>query len=144
MPTTTTPLPVHVRAFLQVPRYASVATIDADGTPRQAVVWFLLDGDTIVVNSLEGRRWPSNLRRDPRISIAITAADHEEWVGLSGTVEVDDDQEHAQADIAAMARRYHHANPAAAEELIEHRFRPQQRVSFRLVPTRIHDHLDGE
>jgi PPOX class probable F420-dependent enzyme len=144
MPTTTTPLPDHVRLFLAQPRYASIATVDADGAPRQAVVWYLLDGDTIVVNSLEGRLWPTNLRRDPRVSISVTAADREEWVGLTGTVEVVEDQEQAQADIAAMARRYHRDHPEAAEELIESRFRPQQRVSFRLVPTRIHDHLDGD
>lgn len=144
MPATTTPLPDHVRSFLAEPRYASVATVDADGAPCQAVVWYLLDGDTIVINSLEGRLWPTNLRRDPRVSIAITATDVEEWIGLTGTVEIVDDQVQAQADIAAMARRYNAADPAHAEELIERRFRPQQRVSFRLVPTRVHDHLDGD
>jgi PPOX class probable F420-dependent enzyme len=144
MPTTTTPLPAHVRRFLEQPRYAAVATTDEDGAPRQAVVWFLLDGDTIVVNSLDGRLWPTNLRRDPRISIAITDAATENWVGVSGTAEIVDDQERAQADIAAMARRFHAANPAHAEELIERRFRPQQRVSFRVVPTAIHDHLDED
>jgi PPOX class probable F420-dependent enzyme len=144
MPTTTTPLPDHVRAFLAEPRYAAIATVDADGAPRQAVIWYLLDGDTIVINSLEGRLWPTNLRRDPRVSIAVTAVDREDWVGLTGSVEVVDDPEQAQADIAAMARRYHHAHPEAAEELIESRFRPQQRVSFRLAPTRIHDHIDGD
>jgi PPOX class probable F420-dependent enzyme len=144
MPTLTTPLPAHVRAFLETPRYATIATTDPDGAPRQAVIWFLLDGDTIVINSLEGRRWPSNLRRDPRISVAITAPDHEEWLGITGTVEVVDDQPRAQADIAAMARRYHADNPTHAEELIRSRFEPQQRVSFRLVPTAIHDHLDGD
>ena len=145
MPTTTTPLPKHVRAFLtEPPRYATVATTDPDGAPRQAVIWFLLDGNTIVVNSLEGRRWPSNLRRNPRVAIAVTASDHEEWVGLSGTVEIVDDQAQAQADIAAMARRYHAANPAHAEELIRSRFEPQQRVSFRLTPTQIHDHLESD
>jgi PPOX class probable F420-dependent enzyme len=140
----TTPLPAHVRAFLSEPRYASVATVDANGAARQAVVWYLLDGETIVVNSLEGRLWPTNLRRDPRVSIAITASDREEWVGLSGTVEIVDDQEQAQADIAAMARRYNPDDPAGAEELIKSRFRTQQRVSFRLRPSQIHDHLDGD
>lgn len=144
MPTLTTPLPDHVRAFLAGPRYAAVATTDADGAPRQAVVWYLLEGETIVVNSLEGRLWPTNLRRDPRVSIAITAAENEQWVGLTGTVEVVDDPDQAHADIAAMARRYHAANPAAAEDLIERRFRPQRRVSFRLTPTGIHDHLDRD
>jgi PPOX class probable F420-dependent enzyme len=140
----TTPLPDHVRAFLAEPRYAAIATVDANGAARQAVVWYLLDGDTIVVNSLEGRLWPTNLRRDPRISIAITASDREEWVGLTGTVEIVDDQPQAQADIAAMARRYNAEDPAAAEELIERRFQTQQRVSFRLRPTKIHDHLDED
>jgi PPOX class probable F420-dependent enzyme len=144
MPTTTTPLPDHVRAFLAEPHYASVATTDANGAPRQAVVWYLLDGDTIVINSLEGRLWPRNLRRDPRVSIAITAADREEWVGLTGAVEIVDDQDRAQADIAAMAHRYHTRNPAAAEDLIKSRFQPQRRVSFRITPTSIHDHLDGD
>ena len=137
-----TSLPDHVRRFLAEPRYAVVATIDADGAPRQAVIWFLLDGDTIVINSLDGRRWPTNLRRDPRISIAVTDSDEESWVGLTGTVEVVDAQDQAQADIAAMARRYNR-DPAAAEESIA-TFRTQRRVSFRLRPTGIHDHVEGD
>jgi nitroimidazol reductase NimA-like FMN-containing flavoprotein (pyridoxamine 5'-phosphate oxidase superfamily) len=108
------------------------------------VIWYLLDRDTIVINSLDGRLWPTNLRRNPHVSIAVTAADREEWVGITGTVEVVDDQDQAQADIAAMARRYHTRNPATAEDLIKNRFQPQRRVSFRVTPTRIHDHLDGD
>lgn len=137
-----TSLPDHVRRFLAEPRYALVATIDADGAPHQAVIWFLLDGDTIVINSLDDRRWPTNLRRDPRTSIAVTDSDTESWVGLNGTVEVVDDQEQSQADIAAMARRYHR-DPAAAEDSIA-TFRTQRRVSFRLRPTRFHDHIEGD
>lgn len=134
----------RVRRFLAEPRYVAVATIDEDGGPRQAVVWFRLDGDTIVINSLDGRRWPTNLRRDPRVSLAITAANHESWVGLTGTVEVVDDQAQAQADIAAMARRYNAANPADAEALIASRFSQQQRVSFRVRVTSIHDHIEED
>jgi PPOX class probable F420-dependent enzyme len=138
----TSPLTDRVRRFLEEPRYAVVATIDPDGAPRQAVVWFLFASDTIVINSLDGRRWPSNLRRDPRISIAITEPDRESWVGLTGTVEVVDDQAQAQADIAAMARRYHAKNPAEAEAVIANRFTKQRRVSFRLRPTGVHDHIE--
>lgn len=141
MTPTITSLPDHVRRFLAKPRYAAVATIDEDGAPRQAVVWFLLDGDTIVVNSLDGRRWPTNLRRDPRISIAVTDATDQSWVGLTGSVEIVDDQAQAQADIAAMARRYHTADPAEAEAVIANRFSKQRRVSFRLRPTNMHDHV---
>jgi len=122
----------EVRAFLEVPRFAVVATIGQDGAPHQAVVWYLLVGDTIVVNSADGRRWPANLRRDPRA--AITVEDGYRYVQVAGTVEVDDDQGRAQADIAAMAHRYHSNDPAAAEDLIVNRFRLQHRVSFRLLP----------
>ena len=137
-----TSLPDHVRRFLAQPRYAAVATIDEDGAPRQAVVWFLLDGDTIVVNSLDGRRWPTNLRRDPRVSIAVTDRRDESWVGLIGTVEVVDDQDQAQADIAAMARRYNGADPGRGQGRDRRSFRTQRRVSFRLRPTNIHDHVE--
>jgi len=128
-------LPGEVRAFLDAPRFAVVATIDAEGAPYQAVVWYLVDGDTVVVNSADGRRWPANLRRDPRMDITIE--DGYRYVQLGGSVEVDDDQGRAQADIAAMARRYHADDPEAAEEIIAGRFRLQHRVSFRLVPTTI-------
>lgn len=132
-------LPDHVRAFLDVPRFATIATTDDDGAPRQAVIWFLLDGETIVINSLHGRRWPANLRRDGRIAIAVTDATDQSWVGLTGTVDVVDDQAQAQADIAAMARRYE--EPAEAEAVIASRFSKQRRVSFRVTVGAIHDHL---
>ena len=143
MPTrTTTPLPDHVGRFLTEPRYAAIATVDEDGAPRQAIIWFLLDGDTIVINSLDGRRWPANLRRDPRISIAVTDATRQSWVGLTGSVEVIDDQDRAQADIAAMARRYHVDDPEEAEAVIRDRFTKQRRVSFRVSVAGIHDHVE--
>lgn len=138
-----TTLPDRVRAFLSERRFASIATVDADGTPRQAVIWYLVDGDEIVVNSLDGRRWPANLRRDPRVSIAVTDAHETSWIGISGAViAVIDDQERAQADIAAMARFYHADDPQTAEDMIENRFRTQRRVSFRIRPLRVHDHLE--
>ena len=137
----TSALPDRVRRFLAEPRYAVVGTIDEDGAPRQAVTWFLLDGDTVVINSREGRRWPTNLRRDPRISLAVTEPNRESWVGLTGTVEIVGDQEQAQADIAAMAHRFNGPDSAEAADAIA-TFQTQQRVSFRLRPIGIHDHIE--
>ncbi len=126
--------PANARAFLAENRFAVVATVDPDGAPHQAVVWYRLDGDDIVVNSAEGRRWPANLRRDPRIH--FTVEDDYRYVGARGVVTVIDDQAVAQADIAEMARRYHADEPAAAETLIRERFERQHRISFRFRPTR--------
>lgn len=140
---TTGPLPEHLRVFLDAPHFATIATLDPDGAPRQAVIWYTLDGDELVINSAIGRRWPANLLRDPRIAISITdRRDGYRWVGLTGEVSVVDDQPTAQADIAAMARRYHADEPDEAERLIRDRFQNQTRVSFRLRITAAHDHLD--
>lgn len=142
-PPTSTTLSERLRAFLDANRFATIATTDPDGSPRQAVIWYRLDGDEIVLNSLVGRRWPSNLVRDPRISVAIgDQADGYRWVGLTGRVTVVEDQPTAQADIAEMARRYHADDPAEAERLIRDRFERQPRVSFRVSIGAVHDHLD--
>ena len=135
-------LPDHIRAFLDDERYATIATTDPDGTPRQAAVWYTLEGDEIVINSAIGRRWPSNLLRDSRISLAvIDAADGYRWVGVNGTVEAVTDRETSQADIAGMAHRYPEEEPGDRERTID-RFERQDRISFRITPIAVHDHLD--
>jgi PPOX class probable F420-dependent enzyme len=120
----------------------SIATLDPDGAPRQAVVWYRLDGDEIVLNSAVGRRWPANLLRDGRISLAVFGDDGYRWVGLTGTAAPVTDQATAQADIAEMARRYHADDPAKAEHLIATRFTRQERISFRVRIDGVHEHLD--
>jgi PPOX class probable F420-dependent enzyme len=124
--------------FLRTPgRYAVIATVDPDGTPHQAVVWYRLAGTTLVINSAEGRRWPANLARDPRISIAI--ADGYDWISVVGTIEAVHDQAIAQADITAMAVAYDDAADAAKAIT---RFRGQHRISFRIRPARIHEEFE--
>lgn len=125
----------EARAFLHALRFATIATIDPDGAPHQAVVWYRLDGDELVLNSADGRRWPANLRRDPRIHFSVE--DGYRYVQARGLVVADDDQAIAQADIAEMARRYHADEPDKAEDLIRERFQRQHRVTFRFRPDRI-------
>lgn len=139
-------LTLEMQEFLRAPQPATIATLDPDGAPRQAVAWFRFDPpDVIVLNSAVGRRWPANLRRDPRVSIAVVDRhDPYRWLGLTGrVVEVIDDQLVAQADIAELARRYMADDPEGAEALIRDRFERQHRVSFRIRILGVHDHLAG-
>ena len=123
-------------------RFVTVATINPDGSPHQAVAWFRYVDDAIVVNSREGRIWPTNLRRDPRVSLTIE--DGYRWVSIRGTVAIVEDPGPAQADIAEMARRYHADEPERAETMVHDRFERQQRVSFRLplATSQLHYHED--
>jgi PPOX class probable F420-dependent enzyme len=147
-PATTRPpasvaLPEAVRVFLDDTRFSTIATLDPDGTPRPAVVWYTVEGDEIVLNSAVGRRWPSNLVRDPRVAFSVVDhVDGYRWVGITGIVTVVEDQATAQADIASMARRYHADDPAEAERLIHGRFELQARISFRVRAASISNHLE--
>lgn len=138
--TQTIALSPRIREFIAAPHYASLATTEPDGSPRQAVIWYLLDGDELVVNSRVGRRWPTNLLRDERVYVAVfDEADPMHWVGLIGFAEPMREQSRAQADIAAMARRYE--DPETAADSIR-AFEQQERISFRIRIRAVHDHLD--
>ena len=130
----------RVRAFLGEPNYATLATVGADGEPHQAVIWFRLEADErILVNSRSPRRWPTDLQRDGRCSLAVTDRnDPFKWVGVQAVVDaVIDDVEVAREDIVALSVHYDDFSPEGAA-----RFRSQPRLSFRLRMTGIHDHLD--
>ena len=130
-------LPDNVRTFLASPRYATIATVDRDGAPHQAIVWYLLRDDTIVLNSRVGRRWPANLGRDPRISFAVEEG--ENAITLTGTAERAGEGLLALADITEMAWRYDEPDMARREIA---RFETEQRISFHVRPARVHVHGD--
>jgi len=122
-----------VRAFLEGVHFGVVATINADGTPQQSVVWYTLREGRILFNTRHRRLKDRNLRRDPRASFCVESA--YQWVAVTGTVEIVDDQDAAQADMLEITRRY--KSPAEAEK--EHRelYSRQQRVSIFLTPEKV-------
>src|SRR2546423_5101555 len=48
-------LTAEARHFLEELRFAVIATNNADGSPHQTVVWYLLRGADIVMNTARGR-----------------------------------------------------------------------------------------
>ncbi|MGD0017915.1 MAG: TIGR03618 family F420-dependent PPOX class oxidoreductase [Candidatus Limnocylindrales bacterium] len=133
-------LSAAARRFLEAPRFAIVATLNPDGSPLQAVVWYRLEGDAIVFNSRVGRRWPDNLQRDRRVS--ITVADGYRYIDLRGEVEVDEDPQRGQAVIADLTRRYQPDREAVAAQIAG--FASQRRVTFRLRPSKVFERLSGD
>src|ERR1700730_676842 len=91
-----TQLSEKARAFLQERRFAVLGTLNADGSPQLTTMWYLLEGDTIVMNTMIGRIKDRNLRRDPRISLCVP--DGYNYVTIAGTAELIDDSEIAQHD----------------------------------------------
>jgi PPOX class probable F420-dependent enzyme len=133
-------LSAKARRFLEPPRFGVVSCLNPDGSPIQAVIWYLVDGDTIVFNSRVGRRWPANLLRDRRVS--LTVADGYDYVDLRGEVEIDDDPGRGQAVIAALAHRYLPNAEKAAASIAG--FSKERRVTFRLRPVKVFERFSGD
>jgi PPOX class probable F420-dependent enzyme len=58
--------------LLQKKTFANLGTLMPDGSPQVTPVWFEYDGQHILVNSAKGRVKDKNMRRDPRVSLAIS------------------------------------------------------------------------
>ena len=94
----------EVARFLGHPRYAVIATHEPDGSVWQAVVWYLVTDRGIVLNARNGRRWLTNLRSDPRVSLVVE--DGEDYVILRGDAEVIDDPVQGLSEARLLAKHY--------------------------------------
>lgn len=93
----------EIRAFLtQGTRTAKLATVREDGRPHVAPVWFVLAGEDLVFTTWHTTVKAANLRRDPRVALAI---DDETppfaYVLIEGTATISVDA----ADLRAWATR---------------------------------------
>jgi PPOX class probable F420-dependent enzyme len=125
-----------IRTFLDRPRFGTLSTIDADGAPFAAVVWYDLEGDTILINTAEGRRWPANLRRDPRCSFMVE--DRYDYVQVLGRAQIDEDQERGQAQLKLVAAKYL-TNPELLATTLK-RLGSMQRILITIFPDQIFAH----
>jgi PPOX class probable F420-dependent enzyme len=60
-----------VRELLEQPNHAVISTHNKDGSIHNTVVWISAEDGAVAVNSARGRKWPTNLERDPRVSVLV-------------------------------------------------------------------------
>ena len=120
------------RELLEARNFCHVVTTrQSSDRPHVAVVWVHTDGDDVTLNSAEGRDWPANLRRDPRVTLSVANAENPyEYVVIDGTVT---EMTHDGADehIDMLAKKYLDQD--------EYGFRApgEQRVLIRIRPDRV-------
>ena len=84
-----TALSPAVRAFLDRPNYATLCTLNPDGSPQASMMWVGRDGDDLLFSTVAGRRKERNMRRDPRVSVVVAdRADPEVYVEVRGTATI--------------------------------------------------------
>jgi PPOX class probable F420-dependent enzyme len=92
--------------LLQKKTFANLGTIMPDGSPQVTPVWFDYDGKHIFVNSARGRVKDKNMRRDPRVSLAISDPENPyRYVQIRGHV-VDITEKGASDHIDKLAQKY--------------------------------------
>jgi PPOX class probable F420-dependent enzyme len=65
-------LPENVRALIDAPNFAHVATVLPDGAPHSVPVWIGSVGDRLAFLTSPNSRKARNLAREPRVAISIT------------------------------------------------------------------------
>jgi PPOX class probable F420-dependent enzyme len=108
--------------------FCHVATLRADGTVHGVPVWVDVQDGRPVLNSAEGRAWPRNLERDPRVTLTVQNRENPyEYLEVRGRVA---ERTHDGADehIDALAKKYLGADSYPGR-------RPgEQRVIIRVEP----------
>ncbi|WP_046776902.1 PPOX class F420-dependent oxidoreductase [Streptomyces yangpuensis] len=121
------------RLIDDAPLFATVATIQPDGSPQLSVTWLMRDGDALLISTTEGRRKEQNLRRDPRITVMINPPDAPyTYAEVRGTAELS--TEGGQELINELSRKYtgkdyRDFNPASVDDA--------PRVVVRVVPRKV-------
>ncbi len=94
------PLPPEVDQLLRKANPAVIATIRKDGSPHTAVTWYGWDGNRVLVNMDESRVRLRHMRRDPRVSLTVLAAEswYRQLTVFGHVVEIHDDPDCVDAD----------------------------------------------
>jgi PPOX class probable F420-dependent enzyme len=99
-------VPDNFRDLFQKKAFASLATVMPDGSPQVTPVWFDWDGSHIRVNSAKGRVKDRNMRRAPKVALAILDPDNPyRHLAVRGRV-VEMTEQGADAHIDALAKKY--------------------------------------
>jgi PPOX class probable F420-dependent enzyme len=124
-------IPEKYLDLLRKPAFANLGTIMRDGNPQVTPVWVDYDGKYVRVNSALGRVKDKNMRRDPRVSLAIQDPDNPyRYVEIRGKV-VEITQNGADDHINKLSQKY------LGKPEYPYRKPGEVRVTYKIEPQKI-------
>ena len=126
----------EVKKLLEEPNHAVISTHNPDDSILNTVVWINTENGSVAVNSAVGRKWPSNLARDPRTSLLVMEQNNPyNYVEIRGTAA--GTEEGADEHINALTKKYIDQD--------EYPFRQpgEERIKFVIEPDHIRHQKQG-
>ncbi len=111
--------------------FAHLATLGPDGAPQVTPVWVDYDGTHVRFNTARGRVKERNLRRDPRVALALQDPDNPyRYVQVRGRV-AEMTEKGADAHIDALAKKY------LGQDRYPYRKADEVRVIVSILPEKV-------
>jgi PPOX class probable F420-dependent enzyme len=127
MPTIEDP---QVARLLAEPNHAVVSTFNDDGSVHSTVVWVDVVDGKVAVNTAVGRTWPTNLERDPRVTVLVyDQGNPYEYVEIRGRAQ--GRTEGADEHIDRLAKKY------LGVDEYPYRTASEQRITYLLDADRV-------
>ena len=125
-----------IAGFLDTREVVVLAMVGADGGPRATPMWFLRDGDTLVMISADTLSKVYNLRRDGRVAVVAESGRRGGEIrnvlvqGRAEMIEV-------PAERARLAERFLTRYEPDLERIWRGRRMPEKVAMFRITPRRV-------
>jgi PPOX class probable F420-dependent enzyme len=123
-------IPDKYRDLFNKRSFASLSTLMPDGSPQVTPVWCDIEGDLVIVNTAKGRQKDKNMRRDPRVALAIIDPENPyRYLEIRGRI-VEITEDGADTHIDKMAKKY------LGADKYPYRQASEQRVIYKIQPER--------
>ena len=131
--------PEQIDEYLSRPMIADLATVNPDGSPHVAPVWFRWDGDVVKVFTQTTAVKVRNIRQDARVSMSVAKQEAPYgYVIVNGTAEISD--EGIPDEVRAMA--IHYKGEVEGEIYIRQALQEMEFCLLTITPTKIIGWLD--
>lgn len=124
-------IPQNYRDLFEKKSFAHVATVGRDGAPQVTPVWCDFDGTHVRFNTARGRVKEANLKRNPRVALAVQDPDNPyRYLQVRGRV-VEMTEQGADAHIDALAKKY------LGQDRYPYRQPGEARLMVKIAPERV-------
>jgi PPOX class probable F420-dependent enzyme len=121
-------VPEKYSDLLQKRAFANLATLMPDGSAQVTPVWVDYDGQHVRINTARGRQKDKNMRRDPRVALAIADPDNPyRYLEVRGRV-AEATEKGADEHINSLSQKY------LGQAVYPYRQPGEVRVMYKIAP----------